>query len=382
MSDDNTSYFPPSGLDRADGLDGFPGTPTPVGTAVARQVGTPSPSGSEGDGSFFEEDDESPEFDFGEQGTVAKTFETDENTFYTLLHSGSLARGQYYVDSENDISRVLSSSAKWLRGNRVKLRMTMEGINWGIPPDEFTIEAMDANPDLMKHPRYNDGSLGATGAGLTPIQKGIIRAVLNSQNQYNAADAFNILFNPTAIAGLWAGGPVAWPGTPEDPLLQKKMAWEIVQAYWRGEDTFYLPALRVTWSRFYAIPLDFSPDFPGLNPGGYVEDPVASNIIPYYFWSFDGTDNSDPGNNILQKFATSIDNLYAKGASYLRQCDQLVDQRTWYKLTSVWLGAPTGPVDSNGNTYIYWDRNIYTPAPAGATLPYPPFGPLPPPPPS
>jgi hypothetical protein len=367
VSEEAFNPFPPNGLDRATGIDPFPGTPTPPDVAIASQVATPSPTGTTGDGSFFEEDPDSPEFDFGEQGTAAHTFTTDPTTFYTLLQSGSLARGQYYTDSTGDISRVLTSSVKWLKADRVKLRMTMEGINWGIPPDEFTIEPLDINPDLMKHPRYNDGSGGATGNGLTDAQKGVIRAVTNSQTSYNAATALNAVLN-----GGWIlpnnGGPV-FPAT--GATTQQKMAWEVIQRYWRGEDTFYLPAIRVTWSRFYPIPLNYAPDFPGLNPGGYIEDPVADGIIPYFFWSLDGTDNPDPSNDILQNFAIEqIGNLYTDGVTYLRQCDQLIDQRTWYKLISIWVGAPTGETDAMGNNYIYWDPVLYSKVP-------PPLGALP-----
>lgn len=367
--------FPPSGLDRADGTGLFPGTSTPPNVAIAAQIATPAPGGIAGDGTFFEEDPDSPEFDFGEQGTVSHSFTMDTQTFQDLIPS--IQRGQYQTDSVGDISRILTSSAKWQKPDRVKLRIVSEGITWGIPPDEFTIEPLDINPDLMKHPRYNDGSEGATGNGLTDQQKGVIRAVTNSQTSYNAYTALQAV-----LMGGWTlptgTGGATQPVFPTANTIQQQMAWEVIQRYWRGEDTFYLPAIRVTWSRFYPIPLTYAPDFPGLNPGGYIEDPVVDGIIPYFFWSLDGTNSTDQSNDILQNFSIqSITNLYANGVTYLRQCDQLVDQRTWYKLTSIWIGAPTGPTDSMGNNYIYWDPVIYKKVPPGTPLPYPPLGPLP-----
>jgi hypothetical protein len=137
------------------------------------------------------------------------------------------------------------------------------------------------------------------------------------------------------------------------------MAWEIIQKTWRGEDTWYLPALVVTWST-YAFPL-IGDLLPGLNPGGYVEDPTNGfdASVPYWFWSIDGTDDNAFSNQIFQKLSTYNSDLYTDGVTYLRKADRLDYVRTWYKYTRTWIGAPTGPKDSSGDNYVYWDPDIY-----------------------
>lgn len=346
--------LPPSGIDRADGTADFPGTITPP-DSLNTEIGTEL----SGPGTFFEEDSDSPEFDFGEQGTVAHSFTTDPDTFEMLIPV--VQRGIIQQDSAGNLSKILSTTVKRLKGDRVKMVIVSEGLSWGVPPDEFSIEPMDINPDLMKHPRYNDGSNGATGFGLTDQQKAALRFVTNSQNFYNVQDGYNSVI---AGAGVNPSGGQLFPLGGPGGTTQRQQAWEIIQKYWRGEDTFYLPALRITYSTFY-----YDLENVAINPGGYIEDPVTSGAIPYPFWSIDGTDNPDPTNDILQKSAIDQSyNLYNSGVSYLRQCDQLAYQRTWFKVTQCWIGAPKGPQDANGNNYIYWDNDIYQvpPTPLGA----------------
>ena len=383
--------FPPSGTDRADGTGQFPGTPTAGLNAIIRIAATPSPSGYNPSGSqdvvgvsYFEEMPDSPEYDFGEQGTVRHTFECDADTFNDLIPV--LQRGQVQFDSSGDVSRILNTTAQWQRGNRVRFSVTSEGLSWGRPPDEFTMEPMEINPDLMKHPRYNDGSAGATGNGLTDAQKGAIRFVNGSQTAYDAAQGFmQVLLGGGVDPSVAAGSGPLFPGAVQNasPInqyqytIQQRMAWEVISKYWRGEDTFYLPAIVLTYTTFY-YPEEGAPP---MNPGGYIEDPTLASpfAIPYYFWSLDGTDTtgSNNSNNKLQSFAVgNIGNMYSSGVTYLRKADQERFERTWFRRTQTWIGAPTGPVDANGNNYIYWDPDLYSKI--KTRLGYPPLGAMPP----
>lgn len=367
--------LPPSGLDRTNGLNGFPGTPQPANT-IAQQIATPAPGGVQGDGSFFEEDPDSPEFDFGEQGTVRHSFECDPGTFQFLIPV--LQRGQMQYDSFNDVSRILNTSAKWLKGNRVKVVTTAEGLNWGIPPDEFSMEPMEINPDLMKHPRWNNSYVGAGGSiqpgydgnALTDIQKGTIRNQLAAQNLASAASLFAIILgsgqntDPSVSLNNDPCGSAIFPTLAGQWTIQQSMAWEIISKYWRGEDSFYLPAIVVTYTTYYYE----EEGAPPMNPGGYIEDPLSASpfVLPYYFWSLDGTPNSADSNNKLQSFAVgNVGNLYSGGVTYLRKADQERYERTWFKRTQTWVGAPTG-----ASGYIYWDPDLYNPKPTvGATPP-------------
>lgn len=353
---DPTTIFPPSGLDRADGTGNFPGTLTPP-NSIQRQIATRFGGIP---GAYFEEMPDSPKWNFGEQGTVSHTYECDEETFIQLIPL--MQRGQLQLDSFDDLSKILESSAEYIKGNRYRINIVSEGLNWGIPPDEFSVEPMEINPDLMKHPRYNYGPAGSLDGdefGLTAQQKAALRFVINQGNNYSANSAYNVLF---------AAGGIAGPGgTIDFSPIQQRMGWEIIQKYFRGEDTFYLPALVVTYSSFYYNPQP-------LCPGGFIDNPIFTRFgpsIPYFFWSRNGTDNPGAFNNILQTIAEGDSwNLWQNGVTYLRKADTFQYTRTWFKLTQTWIGAPTGPKDTNGQNYIYWDPDLYqNPPPALGNLP-------------
>lgn len=363
---DTYDTFPPSCLDRADGTPGFFGTVTPA-DVIAQRIATAFNGNSQ---AFFEEDPHSPKIDFGEQTTIQHTFwcdcgpppatpgmgfdGPDGGTLYELIPF--IQRGQIQTASDGAVTRILNSTVERFPPNIAKVTVTSEGLSFGIPPDEFSIEPQEINPDLMKHPRYNYGQDGntSTGYGLTQQQKIIIRQALQSQSMYQTIGQLNQIF---AAAGVQPGtaGPINWT------LPQQKMAWEIIQKNYRGEDTWYVPALTVTWAQ-YIFPLP-GEILPSLNPGGYIEDPTNAMdfSIPYYLWSIDGTDSnpSDGSNDILQSLAKVIFDLYDDGVTYLRKADRLDFSRTWYKYTRTWVGAPTGPADQDGNNYVYWDPDIY-----------------------
>jgi hypothetical protein len=357
--------IPPSCGDRADGTGVFPGTPLPanIDEVIAQWTATGSPLSAQG---FFEEDAASAKFDFGEQTTIQKVFYCDcgppgtaggiGGTYGQLLPL--IQRGTIQTDSYGNVTKILNSVAERMKPNLMKLTITSEGLSFGIPPDQYSVEPQEINPDLMKHPRYNYGQNGnsTTGYGLTQLQKGMIRWALGGQNNYSAVAVLNQIFNGAGVGpGPSNTSEILWT------VPQQQMAWEIIQKTYRGEDTWYLPALVVTWSRYY-FPYGVN-NLPSLNPGGYIEDPTDGMdvSIPYFFWSIDGTDNNptNGSNDTLQYMSTFNSDLYADGVTYLRKADSLTYERTWFKYTRTWVGAPTGPQDQNQQNYIYWDPDLY-----------------------
>ena len=135
---------------------------------------------------------------------------------------------------------------------------------------------------------------------------------------------------------------------PDDPItIALSATKEIISKLWRQEDTPYSVYYQVVLSQYF-----FAPTL--LNPGGYIQSPVG--IVPDYFMSpsQDGTDT------IFDKLAIdnpqdySIDGLSGGAAkvniSWLRKADEVEYQRTWFKTTSIWIGAPIGS----------WDLQLYS----------------------
>jgi hypothetical protein len=337
--------FPPSGLDRCDGSDILPGTQDAVNSIFA-QIATLY----QGDGTFFEEDPNSPAFSFGERGTVQHTYYMDPDTFGAIVPF--IQRGIWQTDSNGNICRILDTSAQWQKGNYYRVVVTAEGISWGLPPDEFSVKPVEINPDLLKHPLFNDGAAipGSTGTGLTDEQKAALRFAMSQQTSYGLQNSFNMIIGG---AGAQAGGSL-FPTTAPFYPYQKQLAWLALTKNWRGEDSFYLPAFEVTWVRYY-------PSATFMDPGGYIDTNANMTAqIPYYFWSLDGTDNTGTNfNNVSwQSLLQYVPNLYGSGITFLKKADQDDYDRLWHRITRTWLGAPTGSANT-GSNYIYWDQDLY-----------------------
>lgn len=213
-------------------------------------------------------------------------------------------------------------------------------------------------------------------------------------------------FNPQpagANAPVSPGAPVAWDGnqvgttkTPtaftsncqyvlvtvpiSAPAIQFALAaaMELIQKLWRLEDTPYITGYQITLARY-----SFRPPF--MNPGGYIENPItqANPPLPDYFWNPNPTNEPNPPNagvpivpvaTIFDNFAALNTQCYSDDGvdtapsdvsiSWLRKADEMEFQRTWFRLTSTWIGYPTGS----------WDFCIYSggPRPTLATYTQPP----------
>lgn len=329
--------FPPSGIDRADGTFSDPfgtpiGTKTPPGAVMTR-----SSLAVAGTQFTFEEAPDSPVIERGEQGTITHKFRVDGATGITLLQG--LGRGRYLTDSYGNTTRILTSRLTWGKANQCTLELTCESISFDSPPDEFNLEVIENNPALEVHPRY---------AFLPADIRNQIRSVVDAAQQVSQQQALKLVRSYFQFdnASLFPDPPPPPNGALNWTVVQHAVD-ELLLKRRIGEDTFYLPGFRVIWSQFFFIP-------PKLNPGGYIGDPIVEGL-PYFFWSTTG----DPdGPSIFSYMASINKQFYDQGISWLRLCDTLVYQRTWFKLTRSWIGAP----------YHHWDSQVYS----QDKSPYPP----------
>ncbi len=313
----------PFGLFRADGLDGRPGTPTPDDALIVEPLPT-----------YFEEDVDSPIIELAEQGTVVHTFKCDWNvTAKSILTTPSpYYRGNIFTDPDGNQYKILSVEVQHLRGDATSVKIITEGINFGLPPDEFHVDALEFNPALQKHPRYAGLNKGLVGLLTQDVTAGSTPAA-------------------RALAVLQI--PLVYPNTtPRNFSDLNTASWELVTKLLRGEETFYLAGYRVSWSQYYSLPQP-------LDPGGRIEDPVDGGL-PVQFYS----DTGAPGGaNIFNLLAADRSPaFYGNGLSWLRQADTLDYQRTWFRITRSWIGGPAGGTGVNGFYYLgQWDRDIYQP---------------------
>ena len=298
------SFVPTSGLDWGSGVGPFPGTVTPVAaiSILNARAGTP--------GFVLEEMPDSPEIERGEQATIRHSFKCDWETGKTLL--AGIGRGTIFQDSYGNLTKCISSRLKRERGGVIHavFEVISEGLSFDNPPDEFTIESFDDNPALEKHPRYAD---------MTDKQRFLTRGAVDSSYSFDTQAQLQTYI--TGLVGSGAGGNEACD------LLNKMR---------RGNDSFYLPGFRVTWSQYA-----FGPWL--INPGGYIEAPSPAGGVPAFFWY------TLANEMIFNRVATANPTLYANGISWLRLADSVVYSRTWFKITRSWLGSGFG----------YWDTDLY-----------------------
>ena len=331
---------PASIFDRADGtsanLGGVATATGPVnkGGAIGINTANGNTPGTAGYVQFWQETSDSPEIESGEQSTIVHKFYCDYYTAQVFMIM--YPRGTYLTDQFGNTSRVLSSRITPVSKagfQAVLFTLTSEGQYplFPNPPDEFDIETVELNPALEKHPRYN---------ALTYKQRYWVRNADIVDSEDLASQYVKLLGNLSASAD---------PGTlPSTITLQTSQSQEMLFKKHKGEDTFYLAGYKVTWSRYFWYPQI-------LNPGGYIEDPVYGGGLPAYFWSTTGLPT---GINIFGSTNLLNANLYPQtgsasgppyGLSWLRQADTIHLNRTWWKLTSTWIGGPLG----------HWDNELY-----------------------
>lgn len=394
----------PTGFDRGDGVSNLPtqpqlsdGTPAPFGTPTpvdALKQANPGGSASQPP----QEDKESPEIERAEQATIMHKLKMAWQDGVNLVTG--IGRGTFLEDSSGNVTRVLSSRLVSKPYNQSEVTIVAESISFDSPPDEFQISPIDLGLDIIKNPRYswalapvssdnsNTTTVGDTVVNFTAIKSSLIRIIqayrdspfFPSGDQVNGLIQNNIvnqLQNGTIdvqipIAGYDPGValdvPPRWDGViddlppgnyayaivsvpvnladPTDPLaIAIAAATEIITKLWRQEDTPYLTGYQVTLSQYF-----FAPQF--LNPGGFIQSPVG--IVPDYFLS----PSQDGSDSIFGQMASINPQSYsdtglADGSvniSWLRKSDEVEYQRTWFRVTSTWIGSPIGN----------WDFQIYS----------------------
>lgn len=358
-----------NGFDWADGLAGRNGTPTPAGaiTIFSSQSDNSQP---------IEEMPDSPEIERAEQATLTHRF--------TMSWDEGLNQIQYYgrgtilTDSFGNISKVLSAKIQRQGAKGCIFSIVAESVSFDTPPDEFQITPVELGVNIIKYPRYFYAFL-ADGDGQPDnlLNQEVIRCLQNyfenptaayrdaltfqlqwSQGQLGTIAGNNSIISPaainvdldtgTAIVGAPTGNyATVYPIAGTD--LAKAAAIEIIQKYWRNEETPYIIGYQIDWSSYY-----FRPQF--LNPGGYVENPIseASPQLPEYFYS---PDNPPDSSTIFDQISTFNPQCYSENGaiggalvlSWLRKADDYEYQRTWFKIHRQWIGSPIG----------FWDPQLY-----------------------
>jgi len=124
-------------------------------------------------------------------------------------------------------------------------------------------------------------------------------------------------------------------------------AKEIIGKLWRMEDSPMLNGWEITWTEYYFRP-------PSLNGGAYIENPInAVPPLPDYFYSTAYPPNSSQtifdamASQNAQSYSSNGLKSGATSISWLRDADSIEYQRTWFRVTRKWLGAPIGSWDSD-----------------------------------
>lgn len=379
----------PNGFDRADGLNGR------VGTSVGDGVGQIQSSAGLNQ-LPIEELVDSPKVERAEQATIVHQFRM--SLYEAQNQIQYYGRGTILTDSAGNVTRVLSASFNpdgTASGATSPLMIPViftiisESISFDTPPDEISFTEVELGINIIQYPRYvyafspiatTDGEYGVNRILNQDVVRCLQNYFENTTSSYRDALIFQLkasLGNPGTLDGsgnIVHAADVTGTLTSDDtttysivPIagtdLAKNAAIEIIQKYWRNEETPYVIGYEIEWSVYY-----FRPQY--LNPGGYVEDPIyqATPQLPDYFWSPD--DPPDDSDTIFDLLGTYNPQCYSStgiaggkpSISWLRKADRFILQRTWFKWTRRWIGSPVG----------FWDPDLFNSnnapwAPTGGT---------------
>lgn len=367
-------FWLPFGFNRADGATQLPSQPSGSG-GTPQPVGTPIPSNdlstysNDGSNITIEEEPDSPEIERAEQATAQHRMKMAWTAAVNLI--AVIGRGTFVTDSFGNIWRILSSKIQSMRGSAAMLSTTAESISFDSPPDDFQMTPSELGIDIIKYPRYffNLYPLGTdftdvVGVALNTatraqVKNAIIRAIqtyrdspyfppqgqtsLNGTVQNQVINSFINSLIPT----ITDSSNESSINVTADAGCQLAIAAasEIINKLWFQLDTPYLAGFEVTWTQYF-----FAPVFE--NPGGYVESPIG--IVPDYFMS----PAQDGSNTIFDQMAAINPQCYSSDGttggitsiSWLRKADEVVYERTWFRVTHKWVGSPIG----------HWDSDIYS----------------------
>jgi hypothetical protein len=280
---------------------------------------------------LFEEMDDSPVIEGSEQNTVTHVFKVDWYTgamlqqMYTrgtaMMDSGLFTNG--YPNVSRVLTTRLQPDPKTFKQSAT-FTVVSETTALPAPPNEFGIETVDFNPPLEKHPRYPALTYNDKRLVNTSVVSDYTDISFQNLEQLNELSSSDIQLND-----------------------EKSQALELVYKKWKGEDTFYLSGYKIIFSQYFWFPQQ-------INPGGYIENPFL--VVPWAYWQ------DVNGNNVFMNTCTYNENVFPNantpestqppfGLSWLRKTDSQVLNRTWWKVTSTWEGAPLG----------IWDNELYSP---------------------
>jgi hypothetical protein len=346
-----------TGFDRADGIAGRLGTATPAG---AVEVDVSGQTGTVAEFMPIEELTDSPTIERAEQATLTHKFRMSYDEAMNRIQW--LGRGLVREDSFGNVFKLLSASIQHEKAGTAVLTTVDESISFDSPPDQFSVVPVELGISIIKHPRYFYAFLG-DGYGSATEQKNqmVIRMLQNYFDNVSAAYRDSLTKKLKESLGTDGAEDADEPGyNSEDGSfnatlitgtdMAKRAAMEIIQKYWRGEETPYIVGYQIIWASFYFRP-------PYLNPGGYIENPMsdASPQLPDYFSS----PNYPPDSATIFDFIAAINpqsyssNGLSNGAvniSWLRKADDIDYERTWFKISRTWIGSPVG----------FWDTELYS----------------------
>ena len=387
MSDPNGQL--PAGPDRADGSIGQFGVASDANQTVIND--------SQGNNTFeINELPNSPQFELAEQETCVHTWRMSYDE--AITRKEYYGRGTVLSDSNGDFWRVLSCSVNTQSGyaKPVLFSVASESLSSNLPPDRFEINPVELGINIIKYPRYFYAfnpipSQDANWATNQILNEQVIRVLQNyfenTTSQYRDALLLQLVSSFGSPGTLVSG--VAIPaanvqidlstgtvsGSPTVPGwitpicgtdFAKAAAIEIIQKYWRNEETPYIIGWQIDWYSY-----SYLPQF--LNPGGYLEDPVlgATPQLPSDCWSYDG----NPTHTIFDAVSIYNPQCYAQNGisggplviSWLRKADTVDQtQRTWIIIHRQWVGTPIGFWDydlynEGKRPAVYTDYNLITP---------------------
>lgn len=410
----------PHGIDRADGLSGRLGTPTPA-NAITYESGL----GSGYNSIPIQELSSSPTMERAEQCTIRKSF---TGSYPEMLNRWAVyPRGTLVVDSGNNYYRVLNATLTRIagKGEVGQLDLVCEALSFDSPPDEFQINTVNLGLDIIKNPRYFyalmptnqiPAPLPSYLVADTPVQNAVKSTIIRAIQAYrenplvppqqvinNVSGYYHDLilsnfvtgkgiytvsnpnFNPSFPATATLDVGVAFParatsvtdknpalgqqafelGVSSDPHRKIEMAFaaaqELLTKIWRMEDSPPVYGLELVWAEYYWRPIT-------VNLGSYIENPIeATPGFPDFFYC---PQRIPDGSTIFDKIGQINPQYYSatgqRGGgviiSWLRQADTLEFNRTFFKVTRKWLGAPVGCWDAdlfnqNGRPRVPSDYN-------------------------
>lgn len=394
----------PWGFSRGDGLTNLPSFP--FGSVGSGPFGTPTPAAAEivnASSQFLAGGDEAADSPTIERSVQATAMHRCRMPWANALaYISVLPRGTVVQDAFGNIWRVLSASIQHEKGDVAILTTTAESVSFDSPPDEFQVNTVDMGIDIIKHPRYFPNiypTSAELGTEVGFIKESIIRAIQTYRDSpfFPTSSNLNGLLNgmiqenvvaltkngtfayPVPNPAFNAGAPVTadfdsngnpqsgntvhlihtYPGTVSNSPsvnLALAAAMEIITKLWRCEDTPYVPGIEIKFTQYFFLP-------PYLNLGSYLEDPT--NVIPNYFLQPDRPLTELPPHAGISYPTAGSDNIFALNAginpqdysnsggvagstqiSWLRKADEIDYERTWFKLTSTWIGSVIGYFDA------------------------------------